>query len=125
MCRSILFILASMSIACAGEVPLDYCSEDFRDQWWAVETEVTDDHNIAQTCFYVGSDGYMETVHYDSKFSMESKWTCTGANDLRIKGRGSATFYATEFADIWEVDLNLTIPPLNDTSTVEPCWWNE
>lgn len=125
MVRSLLITFALASIACAQAVPLHNCSEDFRDQWWAVDSEVTDRHNLNSTCFYVGTDGYMETVHYDSDFSMESKWTCTGTNDIRIKGRGSASFYSTEDLDVWEVDLNLNIPPINETSTVEPCWWNE
>ena len=116
---SILLILA----ACASEVPVEHCSEGFRDTWWYVDPEVTDAHNLAPLCFNVGSDGYVETIHYDTDIEMESKWTCVGDNDIRVKGRGRAQFEPTEFEDEWEVYLNFTVPPIKETALVEPCYW--
>jgi hypothetical protein len=125
MNHSLMFALAFALSACAPAVPMENCSPDFRDQWWYIDQAVTDDHNLNQTCFIVRSDGQMETFTWDRDMSIEAEWTCTGTNSVRIKGYGSATFYPIEsedIDDIWEVDLNLTIPPIHDTSVVEPCW---
>lgn len=109
--------------ACAPEIPVEFCSENFRDSWWYIDTEVTDDLNIQPTCFYVSSDGYMETIHYDTEVSYESKWACVDDNEIRIKGRGRASFDSTEDSEVWNVDLNLNFPPVYRVAEVTPCWW--
>lgn len=119
--RVSLIMLACL--ACAPAVPIENCDEGFRDAWWYIDPAVTDDHNIAATCFYLDTNGSVSTVSYDSDFTTEGSWTCIGDNEVRIKGRGSATFLPSEDPDLWTVDLNLTIPPLNETAEVEPCFW--
>lgn len=112
-----------ISTACAAEVPVENCAEDFRDTWWYIDPDVTDAHNLQPTCFRVGSDGYMETIHYDSDVHMENKWTCVGDDDIRINGKGRAQFFPTDYDDEWVVDLNLTVPPLKETAIVSDCFW--
>jgi len=121
--RASLIMLACL--ACAPAVPIENCDEGFRDQWWYIDPEVTDDHNIMPTCLYMGTDGEMSTVSYASDFTMSAGWTCIGTNEVRIHGRGSATFLPTNEDDVWEVDLNLNVPPLKEVAIVEPCWWAE
>jgi hypothetical protein len=122
MFRSLIILVC---VGCAAPVHMSNCDEGFRDTWWYIDPDVTDEMNLAPTCFYVDSLGEMETVHYDSDITMSNQWTCVGDNDIRIKGRGRASFLPTEESDVWMVDLNLTVPPVNKVASVEPCHWLE
>lgn len=121
--RVSLIMLACL--ACAPAVPVSNCDRDFRDTWWFIDSEVTDDHNIQPTCFYIDTEGKVETVSYESDFTTSANWECIGENEIRINGRGRASFLPTEDPDLWEVDLRLTVPPLNDVAMVQPCYWLE
>lgn len=121
------FGIILICLGCTPPMPVDRdnCDREFMDQWWYIDPVVTARHNVTDTCLYVSSEGEVETLHYMSDIKIQTEWTCVGDNEIHISGRGYAFYERTEDPEVWIVNLDLIIPPVNDTAEVSDCYWQD
>jgi hypothetical protein len=114
--------LLLLSVACNQTVPIENCSEDFRDDWWLLDPDVTEGMGAqSDVCIHVASDGYMDIVSAADEWFGPFEWECAAPDRYRIKRQGVfEAVPAGSTGEAWHVDVQYH-GLINKYSYTTPC----
>ena len=134
-----LLLLTFILSSCVSyqKVPMEFCSEDFRDMWWKIDPEVTDNMKppISSLCFNLHSYGELEIINYDGDWNNSYQWECVNdsqgsldveSDDLdyyHILNQGSALLTNLD-DESWLMDINFKAGLITKEAEIWPCDWD-
>jgi len=116
--------LLPLLLLCACQtVPIEFCSEDFRDTWWLIDPKVTDSRGgKSDVCMYVGTDGYIDVETSADEVFGPYEWECKAPDEYRVKRQGTFSAVPGKADETWRMDAKYH-GLLKENALLTPCWF--